>query len=58
MTKATEKINEEFMKMLPPTIYFFGSSGNRVGREGWPLCSDRGGSEPCATSTCIEHSWG
>jgi putative ABC transport system substrate-binding protein len=36
----------------------FGSSGNRVDRGGGQLCSDRGGSEPCATWSCTGHSWG
>jgi hypothetical protein len=35
-----------------------GSSGNRVDREGRPLCSDRGGSEPCATWNCTGRCWG
>jgi hypothetical protein len=29
-----------------------------VGRGGGPLCSDRGGSEPCATWSCTGRSWG
>jgi hypothetical protein len=35
-----------------------GSSGNRVGRNGRQVCSDRGGSEPCATSSCTGRCWG
>jgi putative ABC transport system substrate-binding protein len=46
---------EEFLRAKLKDV---GSSGNRVGRGTGPLCSDRGGSELCATWSCIGRCWG
>jgi RecB family exonuclease len=56
-TSARKYTDLQVEASLQLSIYS-GSSGNRVGRAPWQLCSGRGGSGRCATWSSTGRSWG